>query len=164
MNRSRACPERWRRVACRGSRAGLLLLPLLLGSVVVARAQQVHREFGVEAYTLRATPDRIGAALYAGWRVGSRQRISLLGGMDGGDAGAVGRAEALVHFLLAPGKKRGAGAYAAGGLALDVAHRNEARVVALVGVEGAPGGRQGWMIEAGVGGGWRLAAGWRWRR
>jgi hypothetical protein len=128
------------------------------------RAQQISREFGLEAYTLRATPDRVGGAVYAGWRVGSRQRLSLLGGVDGGDGGTIGRGEALVHFLLAPAKQHGAAGYAAGGLALEVGDRAEARLVALIGVEGSPGGRQGWMVEAGVGGGWRFAAGWRWRR
>lgn len=158
-----ACPERQRWVLRRRFASCVLFVALQL-LAAPASSQQVHREFGVEAYTLRATPDRVGGALYAAWRVGSRQRLSLLGGVDGGDGGTVGRAEALVHFLLAPVKKHGAGGYAAGGLALDVADRVEARVVALLGVEGSPGGRQGWMIEAGVGGGWRLAAGWRWRR
>ncbi len=136
---------------------------MLLGLAAEAHGQGVRRELGVEAYTLRATPDRIGAALHAAWRVG-RARVSLLGGMDGGDGGTAGRAEALVQFLLAPDRKRGVGIYGAGGLAADVAQRTEVRLVALVGVEQAPGARKGWMLEAGVGGGWRFAAGWRWRR
>ena len=139
------------RVAGRGSRVGLLLLPLLLGSVVIARAQQVHRELGLEAYTLRATPDRIGGALYAGWRVSSRARVSLFGGVDGGDGGTAGRVEGLVHFLLAPDRKKGVGIYGAGGLATDIAGRTEARIVALIGVEAAPGGRRGWVPS------WRTA-------
>ena len=152
------------RVAGRGSRTVLLAIALLLGAVSRIHAQAVRRELGVEAYTLRATPDRMGGAVYAGWRVGPRARVSLLGGMDGGAGGTAGRAEALVHFLLAPDRKRGAGIYGAGGLAADIAGRTEARLVALVGVEQAPGARQGWMLEAGVGGGWRFGAGWRWRR
>lgn len=157
MTRAACCVLRGRVSAC-------ALLVTLQALASQASAQQVRREFGVEAYTLRATPDRVGGALYAGWRVGSRQRLSLLGGVDGGDGGTTGRAEALVHFLLAPGKKRGAGFYGAGGLGVDVAGRTEVRIVALAGIEGSPGGRRGWMVEAGVGGGWRLAAGWRWRR
>jgi len=145
-------------------RGGLLVLGILHGSIGTLEAQGVRREFGVEAYTLRATPDRVGGALFAGWRVAPRVRLSLLGGMDGGDGGTAGRAEALVHFLLAPGRKRGAGIYGAGGLAADFAGRTEARIVALVGLEQSPGGRQGGILEAGVGGGWRFAAGWRWRR
>lgn len=152
------------RVAGRGSRGGHLVVAMLLGLAAEAHGQGVRRELGIEVYTLRATPDRIGGALSAGWRVGPRARVSLLGGMDGGDGGPVGRTEALVHFLLAPDRKRGVGLYGAGGLAVDIASRSEARMVALVGVEPAPGGRQGWMLEAGVGGGWRFAAGWRWRR
>jgi hypothetical protein len=32
-----------------------------------------------------------------------------------------------------------------------------------LGVEAAPGGRHGWWLEAGAGGGVRIALGWRWR-
>jgi hypothetical protein len=142
----------------------LLLLLLLLGCVSAVAGQAVHREFGIEAYTLRATPDRTGGALYLARRVGSRARLSLLGGVDGGDGGTAGRIEGLVHFLLAPDRKAGAGLYVAGGLAADIADRTEARIVTLVGLERAPGRRSGWMLEVGVGGGWRAAAGWRWRR
>ena len=157
MARTADCGLRW---------PGVLAV-VLLGSMLRSaglQAQRIHRELGIEAYTLRATPDRVGGALYAAWRVSSRARVSLLGGMDGGEAGTVGRAEALVHFLLAPDRTRGVGIYGAGGLAADIVGRTEARLVALVGVEQAPGARQGWMMEAGVGGGWRFAAGWRWRR
>ena len=37
-------------------------------------------------------------------------------------------------------------------------------LVLLVGIESRPGGQGGWFVEAGIGGGARLAAGYRWRR
>ena len=127
-------------------------------------AQQIRREVGVQAYALLGDADRIGGGLYGALRVGPRARLSLFTGLGGGDGNTAGRVETLAHFLLAPGRKQGAGFYLAGGLAADVAERTEARIVALVGVEGRPGARGGWMLEAGVGGGWRVAAGRRWRR
>ena len=37
-------------------------------------------------------------------------------------------------------------------------------VVLTLGLEARPAARDGWFVEAGVGGGARLAAGYRWRR
>jgi hypothetical protein len=34
-------------------------------------------------------------------------------------------------------------------------------LVLTLGLEASPGGRTGWFLEAGVGGGARIAAGWR---
>jgi hypothetical protein len=76
-----------------------------------------------------------------------------------------GRGEALVHFLLTPTQRTGVGLYAAGGIGVDFTTDAAASwVVATLGAEGAPNGPSGWMLEAGVGGGWRVAAGWRWRK
>jgi hypothetical protein len=33
-----------------------------------------------------------------------------------------------------------------------------------LGVESSPGARSGWALEAGIGGGFRIALGYRWRR
>ena len=139
---------------------------VLLGSALGSRlsAQTIRSELGVQAYALLGDADRGGAGLYVARRAGPRGRISLFAGAAGDDGGASGRGEALVHLLVSPGRRRGAAPYLAGGLGVDVADRTEARLVALVGLEGSPGGRQGWVLEGGVGGGWRLAAGWRWRR
>ena len=37
-------------------------------------------------------------------------------------------------------------------------------LVVAIGLEGRPGARAGWFVEAGVGGGARLALGYRWRQ
>lgn len=153
------------RVACWVLRGVVSAIALALtSSVLPVHAQPIQREFGVQAYTLIGEEGRFGSALYVARRLGPRARISLLAGADVGSGQTIGRAEGLVHLLLSPSKRTGAGGYLAGGLAVDVAERSQARIVALVGVEGSPGGKQGWMLEAGVGGGWRVAAGWRWRR
>ncbi|HTK55305.1 MAG TPA: hypothetical protein VL295_00660 [Gemmatimonadales bacterium] len=127
-------------------------------------AQTIRSELGIQAYGLFGDADGGGGGLYLAHRAGPRGRISLFAGAGGGEGGASGRAEALVHLLVSPARRRGAAPYLAGGLGLDIADRTEARLVALIGLEGSPGGRRGWVLEGGVGGGWRLAAGWRWRR
>jgi hypothetical protein len=166
-------------VACWVGRAALVLLftaaaphlslgpdsrfALVWGPSVVS-AQRVGREFGVQGYALLGDADRAGGGLYLARRAGPRGRVSLFGGAGGGEGGASGRVEVLAHLLVAPRRQRGAAPYLAGGLGLDIAGRTEARLVAAVGLEGSPGGRRGWVLEGGVGGGWRVVAGWRWRR
>jgi hypothetical protein len=54
--------------------------------------------------------------------------------------------------------------YGAGGVALAEGPVDQGYVVVTLGIEGRPGGRSGWFAEAGVGGGARLAVGYRWRR
>lgn len=144
------------------TRVGAALVLSALGSRL--SAQTIRTELGLQAYALLGDADRGGAGLYLARRAGPRGRISLFTGVGGGEGGASGRAEALVHLLVSPRRLKGAVPYLAGGLGLDVADRSEARLVALVGLEGSPGARRGWVVEGGVGGGWRLAAGWRWRR
>jgi hypothetical protein len=134
---------------------------LLLGSwSAELAAQRVNRELGVQGYGLFGDGPRLGAGAFGAFRVGPRARLSLLAGGDD----RAGRVEGMVHLLLAPARKRGVGGYLAGGLAADLAEEADARIVAVVGIEGTPGGRGGWVLETGVGGGWRVAAGWRWRR
>ena len=156
----------WRdAVARRGPRIRSALLGLALCAALGPRlsAQTVRSELGVQAYTLLGDAGRGGAGLYVARRAGPRGRVSLFAGGGGGKGGVSGRGEALVHLLVAPGRLRGAAPYLAGGLGIDLADRSEARLVVLVGLEGGPGARRGWVLEGGVGGGWRVAAGWRWR-
>jgi hypothetical protein len=56
------------------------------------------------------------------------------------------------------------GAYAGGGVAGIAGPDDRGYLVLLLGIEAGPGARGGWALEAGVGGGLRLAAGYRWRR
>ena len=127
-------------------------------------AQTIRSELGAQANALLGDADRGGGGLYLARRAGPRGRISLFAGAGSGEGGASGRGELLAHLLVSPARRRGVAPYLAGGLGLDIADRTEARLVALIGFEGSPGGRRGWVLEGGVGGGWRLVAGWRWRR
>jgi hypothetical protein len=54
--------------------------------------------------------------------------------------------------------------YGAGGVAVAGGPVDQGYVVLTLGIEGRPGARSGWFAEAGVGGGVRLALGYRWRR
>jgi hypothetical protein len=53
--------------------------------------------------------------------------------------------------------------YGLGGVAGQVGRGSQGYVVLGLGLERAPGGRSGWALEAGVGGGVRVTVGWRWR-
>lgn len=104
-----------------------------------------------------------GAGFQGAVRPGGRSRlvVGVLPGMIE-DRFAL-RGELVAHFLLSPGARRGVGFYGLGGVAGLTGPRKRAYLMLGVGVEANPGGRSGWMLEAGVGGGVRIAAGWRWR-
>jgi hypothetical protein len=83
----------------------------------------------------------------------------------GGSAGELAfRAELLGHFLLSPNKRTGMGPYFAAGVAAVGGPVERGYLVLTLGVEQRPGARSGWVAEAGIGGGFRVALGYRWRR
>jgi hypothetical protein len=135
-------------------------------AVVCARpaAAQTMLEAGGQALITTADPALVTGGLYGAVRASTRMRLALTAGLGVSDGRAAGRGELLAHFLLSPAAKSGPGVYVGGGIAGVVGAVDQGYVVALVGLEAAPGGRSGWAIEAGVGGGVRLTAGWRWRR
>jgi hypothetical protein len=130
-------------------------------------AAQRPVEYGLHAVATFATPDLVAGGGYAAVRPGERARLALTlaAGTAGGDAAF--RGELLAHFLLSPRAKHGVGFYALGGAAVaDLASTGDTQgyMVLGVGVESRPGARSGWALEAGIGGGLRIAAGYRWRR
>jgi hypothetical protein len=125
-------------------------------------AQEV-REVGVQALVTTSDPALVTGGLYGAMRVAARARIAMTLGAGVSDGQAAGRGELLGHFLLSPGTTARPGVYMGGGIAGVVGPVDQGYVVALVGLESAPGGRSGWAVEAGVGGGFRFTAGWRWR-
>ncbi|HEU4569848.1 MAG TPA: hypothetical protein VFS07_04695 [Gemmatimonadales bacterium] len=137
---------------------GALLL-LALGSVPAAA--QVRREAGLQVTALFPADAAVAPMAAGALRTSRRVRFSVAAGPRWADGTTGGRGEALAAFLLAPGHRGGWGPYAAGGVAVDVAHGAEAWLVALLGVEQAPGAPQGIFVEAGWGGGARVALGWR---
>jgi hypothetical protein len=73
------------------------------------------------------------------------------------------RGELLGHFVLSPNKLAGAGFYVAGGVAVIAGPVDRGYLVLTLGLEDRPGSPTGWMVELGLGGGARLALGYRWR-
>jgi len=144
----------------------LPVVALLLALPAVARPVSAQRmfELGVQGIATAADPAVGAAGLYGAIRTSLRTRVSaaLAAGVSDGDA--AWRGELLAHFLLNPTKRQGAGVYGAGGVAVAGGPVKQGYVVLTLGIEGRPGGRSGWFAEAGVGGGARLAMGYRWRR
>lgn len=127
-----------------------------------AGAQQA-KELGIQATGTLSDPALGVGGVYGAWRPSARSRISAALGVGGSDGETAWRGELLVHFLLAPARKHGPGAYLAGGVAVAGGPADRGYLVLALGVEDRPGGRSGWFAEAGVGGGARLSAGYRWR-
>jgi hypothetical protein len=125
-------------------------------------AQQVT-EFGVMGIATASDPTLVVAGGYGAIRTSRRTRISAALGAGASDGRAAWRGELLAHFLLNPTRGWGVGVYGAGGLAAVGGAVDQGYLVLTLGLEARPGGRSGWFVEAGVGGGARLAAGVRWR-
>jgi hypothetical protein len=141
-------------------RSGLAVAALLAAPPLAA--QQV-RELGVQLTATASDPALVAAGVYGALRTSLRTRLSVAASTGLSDAEAAWRGELLIHFLLNPTKRAGLGAYAAGGVAMVAGPVERGYVVASLGVEARPGGSPGWFLEAGVGGGARAAAGFRWR-
>lgn len=145
------------------SRLSLLVGLLLAGPLPLAG--QVAREWGVQATVTTGEPVTAVVGPTWGWRVGRRDRVVLDAGIGVAERGQLaGRGEALWHFLLSPGAQGKPALYAGGGLAAAVTDRTRGWVVVTAGVDWSPGSRSGWMAELGVGGGVRVAVGYRWRK
>ena len=135
---------------------------LALGIVAASPAEaQRATELGLQAIGTASDPGLVVAGAYAGWRASRRVRVSAAAAAGASDGRAAWRGELLAHFLLAPGAKRGLAGYGAGGVAVVGGAVDEGFLVLTLGVESRPGARSGWFLEAGVGGGARLALGFR---
>ena len=121
-------------------------------------------ELGVQAIGTAADPAVAVGGVYGAIRTSHRTRVSVGLGAGVSDGDAAVRGELLVHFLLNPARRTGAGVYGAGGIAVAEGPVDQGYVVVTLGIEGRPGARSGWFVEGGVGGGARLALGYRWRR
>jgi hypothetical protein len=123
-------------------------------------------EVGTGATVVLAHRRFWGPELGVARRTGAQGRFTVA--LAGGDyERALGvRLEAAAQFLLRPGERRAAGSYAGLGLAFVGAAgaRGAGYVTASLGVETAPGGRDGWYGELGLGGGVRCSVGRRFRR
>jgi len=106
-----------------------------------------------------------GAELGIARRPGSETRVALAlaGGSD--DGHAAGRAQVTLQMLVNAAARSGMGLFAGLGAACDAREGSPGRgwLVVLLGLEEAPGRRNGWYVELGLAGGVRVAAGWRLR-
>lgn len=145
------------------SPAAALLIAALPAGTRPAAAQQVG-ELGVLGMATASDPALVVGGVYGALRTSLRSRMSAAAtvGRSGGEV--AWRGELLAHFLLNPTLRRGAGLYGAGGVAVVGGPVDQGYLVLALGLEARPGSRSGWFVEAGVGGGARLAAGYRWRR
>ena len=128
-----------------------------------AAAQQVM-EFGVTGIATGSDPALAVVGGYGGIRTSRRTRLAASLGVGRSDGRGAWRGELTAHFLLNPTRRQGVGAYGAGGVAVVGGPLEQGYLVLALGLEARPGARAGWFVEAGVGGGVRLALGFRWRR
>jgi hypothetical protein len=139
---------------------GLGLGLALLQSAVAA---QQARELGVQGIATFSDPVLAVAGGYGALRVSGRTRVSLSLGAGTTDSDLAFRGELLAHFLLSPAEPRKPGFYLSGGVAGVAGPVDRGYLVLTAGLEQHPARGSGWALELGVGGGIRLALGYRWR-
>ncbi len=139
-----------------------LLIAALLAAAPSAAAQQAW-ELGVTGMATASDPALVVVGAYGALRTSLRSRVSAAAAAGASGGEAAWRGELLAHFLLNPTRRRGVGLYGAGGVAVVGGAVDQGYLVLVLGLEARPGTRSGWFVEAGVGGGARLAVGYRWR-
>ena len=127
-------------------------------------AAQLKHEFGLQATGNTGSPAALVAGPTWAWQAGVRDRLVFHAGVGGSEHQVAFRGEALWQFRFEPSATTGVGLYLGGGLALQSAASTHGWIVATLGLESRPAAAQGWLIEAGIGGGFRLVLGYRWRK
>jgi len=131
-----------------------------------AGAQLAATEWSVGVTTVAARRTFWGAGVGLAHRSGGQVRAALAAAAGTRDGAAAMRVDATAQFVVTPSARTGV--TWSGGLGLAYAGARHARgaawVTAQLGAEAAAGRQRAWFVEAGLGGGLRLAAGWRWRR
>ena len=153
-----------RRVLLAG--AALVAALLSLGTELRAQAPPGWHETQLWAAGLASRPAVGVAGLGFAWRDAGRTRIGFALGAGAAEGKrAAGRVELAWHFLLDPAQRKKLTVYGGGGIAAGIVRGDRARawLQLTLGAETAPAGSHGWFVEAGVGGGVRVATGLRWR-
>ena len=141
--------------------AGLALLLALQPRVSPAQALEPV----ASAFVTTARSTTAGILAGARWRPGeSAPRLAATLGAGTADGELVGRMELAALLMLPRRRDAEVGWYLAGGIAGVTGPEEAGWILALVGLETNPAGESGLVIEAGIGGGFRAALGWRWRR
>jgi hypothetical protein len=150
----------------RPSRAWATPLLLALALLPGRAAAQGWRETQLWGVALASQPALFAGGLGFAVRDAGRTRIGgalAAGTSEGGRA--TGRLEVAWHFLLDPARRQGLAIYGGGGAAISVIAHGRVRpwVLLVLGAETSPAAKHGFFVEAGLGGGARVAAGVRWR-
>lgn len=136
---------------------------LVLRAAVLAAQSPTGLEAGIVGLFAAARPEVVGGGPSVAWRPGDRVRLVAAAIVGGQGGRTVGRGELSLDYLLEPARSHGVGVYGFAGIAGTTGARANGYLLLGVGAESAPGAAQGWLIEGGVGGGLRIAAGYRWR-
>jgi hypothetical protein len=132
-----------------------------LGAARPARAQAPVELRLVALGTATATR-YAGGGVGASVGLGGRLRFEALTTLGDADGRLGTRNEAAVTFHLTPYRARGVAVYGGGGAALLTTGAGTSEYMVLfLGLEARPARAVGWFVEGGVGGGVRLAAGYR---
>ena len=141
--------------------ARLLLVGVVWGSPVAA--QLPRRELGVALVLVGSDPVYAGLGVSGGLHLGNELRA--VGAMTVGGAGGevVVRGDAELQFVVDPFGRGRARLFAGAGLSGVTGPNGGGYLLVVAGIEGAPRARRGWSVELGIGGGARLAVGYRFR-
>jgi len=137
----------------------------VLFTAVTAGPAAAQRGWDAQVHAMALARDStlVAGGAGAALRVGRGLRLAATvsaGALTSG--GAAGRGEALLAYHVSPPRRGGVGVYVGAGVAGEVQGGDvRGLIVALIGVEARPWSGGGWFLEAGVGGGVRLAAGYR---
>lgn len=141
----------------------LLIAGATLVSAEYGWAQQIG-ELGIQAIGTLSDPALAVGGGYAALRTSGRTRVSASVGAGISGDELAWRGELLAHFLLSPEERRKPGFYVAGGIAGVEGVSDRGYLVVTLGLEQRPRADSGWAAEVGIGGGFRLALAYRWRR
>jgi hypothetical protein len=134
--------------------------------VASAGAQTPRASTAVTAMVVGSDPVFVGAGLSFAHPVSGCVRLRSLGMVGRAGQQVMSRLELLLELVLDP-RNSGWTPFAGGGVAGQVGfgadRKLQGRLVVLVGVEQGPAASRGWRLEAGLGGGVRVAAGYRFR-
>ena len=141
--------------------AGALLV--LLHAPVMQAQSPTGMEAGLIGSLAAADPAFIGGGASVALRPGHRLRLVATAMLGGQGSRTTGRGEISLNYLLEPARPHGIGVYGFAGIAGTTGTAGNGYLLLGVGAETAPGSAHGWLLEGGVGGGVRIAAGYRWR-
>ena len=151
-------------------RLSLINRALVVGLFVLGVAGapvQAQKTWEWEALGLATLADQdfLGAGFGLGYRTNGRMRLQVLANAGSLEGSFAFRPEALISFHLNPYERNGFTPYASGGAAFIFTRDGNAQyLVGVLGLETNPGGKWGWFLEAGFGGGVRIAGGVQIRR